>query len=218
MVQEYLGSYVSDESGRLVFREGLLVQAVRHGWWVVLDELNLAPSEVLEALNRCVRGRLPGARTRECTPALGGCWGAPHRGSTCPPPRPGAAHHLPRLPMQAAGRQPRALCPRAAGGGAPTPRVHALCHPKPAGPLRWPQDAEQARACTLLAPKIARARSLYDPCEPSSALLFTGVQGIPLALLGAARGRHPRPRAGHDSGAAVQGKRRVNSTPRARHR
>lgn len=53
--QEYLGSYVSDASGRLVFREGPLVQAVRHGWWVVLDELNLAPTEVLEALNRCVR-------------------------------------------------------------------------------------------------------------------------------------------------------------------
>ena len=51
-VQEYLGSYVSDEHGRLVFREGLLVQAVRHGHWIVLDELNLAPTEVLEALNR----------------------------------------------------------------------------------------------------------------------------------------------------------------------
>lgn len=28
------------------------MQALRKGWWVVLDELNLAPSEVLEALNR----------------------------------------------------------------------------------------------------------------------------------------------------------------------
>lgn len=27
-------------------------QAVRHGHWIVLDELNLAPSDVLEALNR----------------------------------------------------------------------------------------------------------------------------------------------------------------------
>lgn len=51
-LQEYLGSYVADESGRLGFHEGPLVQAVRHGWWVVLDELNLAPTEVLEALNR----------------------------------------------------------------------------------------------------------------------------------------------------------------------
>jgi len=51
-VQEYLGSYVPDETGRLVFREGALVAALRSGAWVVLDELNLAPSEVLEALNR----------------------------------------------------------------------------------------------------------------------------------------------------------------------
>lgn len=51
-LQEYLGSYISDEHGRLVFQEGLLVQAVRLGHWIVLDELNLAPTEVLEALNR----------------------------------------------------------------------------------------------------------------------------------------------------------------------
>lgn len=50
--QEYLGSYVPDATGRLVFREGALVQAVRRGQWLVLDELNLAPTEVLEALNR----------------------------------------------------------------------------------------------------------------------------------------------------------------------
>jgi hypothetical protein len=36
-----------------VFREGALVTALRCGHWVVLDELNLAPTEVLEALNRC---------------------------------------------------------------------------------------------------------------------------------------------------------------------
>jgi midasin len=52
-VQEYLGSYVPDAtSGKLVFQEGVLVEAVRKGYWVILDELNLAPSEVLEALNR----------------------------------------------------------------------------------------------------------------------------------------------------------------------
>lgn len=53
-LQEYLGSYVSSPSGRLVFKEGALVSAMRKGAWVVLDELNLAPSEVLEALNRWV--------------------------------------------------------------------------------------------------------------------------------------------------------------------
>ncbi|PWN30597.1 P-loop containing nucleoside triphosphate hydrolase protein, partial [Jaminaea rosea] len=52
-IQEYLGSYASDpDSGRLVFHEGLLVKALRRGDWIVLDELNLAPTDVLEALNR----------------------------------------------------------------------------------------------------------------------------------------------------------------------
>lgn len=51
-LQEYLGSYVTDASGRLVFHEGILVKAVRNGYWIVLDELNLAPTDVLEALNR----------------------------------------------------------------------------------------------------------------------------------------------------------------------
>ena len=51
-LQEYMGSYVSDETGLLTFRDGLLVQALRHGYWIILDELNLAPSDVLEALNR----------------------------------------------------------------------------------------------------------------------------------------------------------------------
>ena len=51
-IQEYLGRYIPVEDGRLHFKEGLLVQAMRLGQWVILDELNLAPSEVLEALNR----------------------------------------------------------------------------------------------------------------------------------------------------------------------
>ena len=51
-VQEYTGSYASDSTGKLCFVEGILVQALRKGHWVILDELNLAPSEVLEALNR----------------------------------------------------------------------------------------------------------------------------------------------------------------------
>ena len=31
---------------------GVLVEAMRNGHWVILDELNLAPTDVLEALNR----------------------------------------------------------------------------------------------------------------------------------------------------------------------
>uniref|UniRef100_A0A0E0QZY4 Midasin n=1 Tax=Oryza rufipogon TaxID=4529 RepID=A0A0E0QZY4_ORYRU len=51
-LQEYLGTYVTDSHGKLQFQEGALVKAVREGHWIVLDELNLAPSDVLEALNR----------------------------------------------------------------------------------------------------------------------------------------------------------------------
>ncbi|KAK3322472.1 hypothetical protein B0H66DRAFT_590209 [Apodospora peruviana] len=51
-LQEYLGTYVSDSEGKLKFQEGILVQAMREGSWIVLDELNLAPTDVLEALNR----------------------------------------------------------------------------------------------------------------------------------------------------------------------
>ena len=51
-LQEYLGTYVSDSEGRLHYQEGVLVLALREGHWIVLDELNLAPTDVLEALNR----------------------------------------------------------------------------------------------------------------------------------------------------------------------
>ncbi|RMD41651.1 hypothetical protein DV735_g3508, partial [Chaetothyriales sp. CBS 134920] len=51
-LQEYLGNYASGPDGSLQFREGVLVEALRQGHWLVLDELNLASSEVLEALNR----------------------------------------------------------------------------------------------------------------------------------------------------------------------
>ena len=51
-LQEYLGTYVSGHDGHLQYQEGVLVQALREGFWIVLDELNLAPTDVLEALNR----------------------------------------------------------------------------------------------------------------------------------------------------------------------
>jgi midasin len=51
-VQEYTRSYASNSNGRLCFQEGIVVQALHKGHWVILNELNLTPSEVLEALNR----------------------------------------------------------------------------------------------------------------------------------------------------------------------
>uniref|UniRef100_A0A1I8PDS0 Midasin n=1 Tax=Stomoxys calcitrans TaxID=35570 RepID=A0A1I8PDS0_STOCA len=51
-LQEYIGTYTADVSGKLSFKEGVLVQAMRNGYWIILDELNLASTEILEALNR----------------------------------------------------------------------------------------------------------------------------------------------------------------------
>lgn len=36
------------------FHEGYIPQAMRHGWWVILDELNLAEPQVLERLNSAI--------------------------------------------------------------------------------------------------------------------------------------------------------------------
>ncbi|KAL9104324.1 MAG: hypothetical protein Q9163_000715 [Psora crenata] len=51
-LQEYLGIYVSTSDGRLEYQDGVLVKALKEGHWLVLDELNLAPADILEALNR----------------------------------------------------------------------------------------------------------------------------------------------------------------------
>ncbi|XP_070589310.1 midasin [Erythrolamprus reginae] len=51
-IQEYIGCYTSDTSGKLIFKEGVLIDAMQKGYWIILDELNLAPTDVLEALNR----------------------------------------------------------------------------------------------------------------------------------------------------------------------
>ena len=39
-------------AGKLEFCEGPLLTAMRRGQWLIADELNLAPSEILEAFNR----------------------------------------------------------------------------------------------------------------------------------------------------------------------
>ena len=47
---ELVGRYVPAEGGWR-FQEGLVPQAMRHGWWLVLDEVNLAEPAVLERIN-----------------------------------------------------------------------------------------------------------------------------------------------------------------------
>jgi len=42
----------NDDDDYVVWLVGVLVKAMQHGQWIILDELNLAPSDVLEALNR----------------------------------------------------------------------------------------------------------------------------------------------------------------------
>ena len=52
-LEEYLGSFQpSVEKGGLKFKYGVLSRAMKEGSWLLLDELNLAKSEILEALNR----------------------------------------------------------------------------------------------------------------------------------------------------------------------
>lgn len=48
---DYMGNYLSTKDG-IKFSPGPLITAMKKGYWVILDELNLAPSDVLEVLNR----------------------------------------------------------------------------------------------------------------------------------------------------------------------
>jgi MoxR-like ATPase len=48
---ELVGRYVPGEETSWRFHEGCIPRAMREGWWVVLDEVNLAEPQVLERLN-----------------------------------------------------------------------------------------------------------------------------------------------------------------------
>jgi hypothetical protein len=48
---DLIGRYVPGDNGTWPFLEGLLVTAMRNGYWLVIDELNLAETSVLERLN-----------------------------------------------------------------------------------------------------------------------------------------------------------------------
>ena len=45
------------QSGEFAWRDAPFLQAMKHGHWVLLDELNLASQSVLEGLNSCLDHR-----------------------------------------------------------------------------------------------------------------------------------------------------------------
>ncbi|MFH1877887.1 MAG: AAA family ATPase, partial [Candidatus Omnitrophota bacterium] len=51
-VESLIGSYVLDEkNGGFVFKEGILVKAMKYGYAIVLEEINMAEASVIEVLN-----------------------------------------------------------------------------------------------------------------------------------------------------------------------
>ncbi|MDB4349877.1 AAA family ATPase, partial [Omnitrophica bacterium] len=48
---DFIGGYRPEKSGRFVWRDGVLIEAMKSGQWLVVDEINLAPSQVIERLN-----------------------------------------------------------------------------------------------------------------------------------------------------------------------
>ena len=58
-----------------MFHDGPLVTAMREGHWIILDELNLASSDILEALNRVLddNRELFIPETQETIKAKDGC-------------------------------------------------------------------------------------------------------------------------------------------------
>ncbi|RKP02979.1 hypothetical protein CXG81DRAFT_10125, partial [Caulochytrium protostelioides] len=47
-----IGDSATASKLRFAYIEGILVQALRYGWWILLDEINLAPAETIE----CIKG------------------------------------------------------------------------------------------------------------------------------------------------------------------
>jgi MoxR-like ATPase len=72
---ELVGRYAPSEQGWR-WQDGLLVQAMRHGHWVILDELNLAEPQVIERLNSVLEAE-PGLVLSEGDGSVIGAGGSP---------------------------------------------------------------------------------------------------------------------------------------------
>ena len=72
---ELIGRYTPAEGG-WAWRDGLVVEALTRGWWLILDELNLAEPQVLERLNSLLE-RAPSLTLSERDGRLIGAQGEP---------------------------------------------------------------------------------------------------------------------------------------------
>jgi hypothetical protein len=69
-VQDYVGSYLPSADGSFTFKEGPLLRAVKHGHWLLIDELDLAEPAVLSTLCPLLEGcstlMVPGECCADC--------------------------------------------------------------------------------------------------------------------------------------------------------
>lgn len=100
---------VAEGGFAFAFVEGKLVQAVREGWWLLLDEVNLAPAEVLERIAGLLEGPdgsitlLERGDTQQVRHALVGkrCWLGNLAAVCIQAPQRAAHHNLQAMPEAA---------------------------------------------------------------------------------------------------------------------
>jgi hypothetical protein len=70
---ELIGRYVPNDSEdsnvRWVWENGEIIKAMKYGWWVILDEVNLAEPQILERLNSLLE-KTPTLKATETSPAI----------------------------------------------------------------------------------------------------------------------------------------------------
>jgi midasin len=48
---DLIGGYKPNEEGRFIWKDGALIEAMKNGWWLLLDEINLASPQIVERIN-----------------------------------------------------------------------------------------------------------------------------------------------------------------------
>ena len=70
---ELIGRYVPNDSEnsnvQWVWENGEIIKAMKYGWWVILDEVNLAEPQILERLNSLLE-KTPTLKATETSPAI----------------------------------------------------------------------------------------------------------------------------------------------------